>query len=66
MEVILYCFFIDNDYRDIHCSDTYDQAELERSVAELNRNISNSEAKQALINANRGKAYGTDESLLIS
>ena len=39
----------------------YAPAGLERSVAELNRNISIFEVKQALTNANRGKACGTDE-----
>ena len=55
------CSFIDNDCSDIHCSDMYFPAGLERSVAELNRNISISEVKPALTNAKRGKACGTDE-----
>ena len=55
------CSFIDNDSSDIHCSNMYAPAGLERSVAELNRNISIFEVKQALTNANRGKACGTDE-----
>ena len=55
------CSFIDNDYKDIHCSDTYAPAGLERSLAELNRNIYISEVKQVLNNANRGKVCGTDE-----
>ena len=38
----------------------YAAAGLERSVAELNRNITISEVKQAFTNANRGKACGTD------
>ena len=54
------CSFIDNDSSDIHCSNMYAPAGLERSVAELNRNISIFEVKQALTNANRGKACGTD------
>ena len=43
------CSFIDNDSSEIHCSDMCAQAGLERSVAELNRNISISEVKQALV-----------------
>ena len=39
----------------------YAPAGLERSVAELNRNILIFEVKQALTNANRGKACGTNE-----
>ena len=42
------CSFIDNDSCDVHCSDMYAPAWLERSVAEINRNISISEVKQAL------------------
>ena len=55
------CSFIDNGSSDIHCSDMYVPAELERSIADLNRNISISEIKQALTNAKRGKACGHDE-----
>ena len=33
------CSFVDNDYRDKHCINKYASAGLERSVAELNRNI---------------------------
>ena len=46
---------------DIHCCDTYAPVGLERSVAELNRNISIYEVKQVSTNANRGKACGNDE-----
>ena len=52
---------VDNDSSDIHCSDMNPPAGLERSIDDLNRNISISEIKQALTNANRGKACGTDE-----
>ena len=55
------CSFIEIYYRDIHCSDMNPPSGLERSIADLNRNISISEIKQALTNAKRGNACGTDE-----
>ena len=56
-----YCSFIDNDYSIIHCSDMYAPSGLERSVAELNRNISISQVSRLGTMPNGGKACGTDE-----